>query len=135
MKQHYHGSCQCGKIKLTAAVQSLEMGLCHCRSCRKMNAGPVFILDAGFGKDILFEGLEHITVYSSSERMERGFCSHCGTTVYSRLVQPDFYEIPVDIFDDLPESELIIGKEFFCSSQPEYYHFVEKGQRFERFPQ
>ena len=77
------GSCLCGKLKFSAPLPTLWVAHCHCSLCQK-NAGAAFVTWAGFWeKDVQIEDVEHVLKwFSATENAYRGFCSHCGSTVF-----------------------------------------------------
>ena len=46
MAEKYKGVCFCGAVEIEATGTPLEMGYCHCNSCRAYSGTPVtsFIL-------------------------------------------------------------------------------------------
>jgi hypothetical protein len=71
----HKGGCQCGSVRYTIA----ELGratICHCRMCQKAFGsffGPL-VTAKGF---TLTRGLP--AIWSSSNKVKRGFCGLCGT--------------------------------------------------------
>src|SRR5919198_1411533 len=41
MTQKYRGQCFCGKVEVEVTGSPVEMGYCHCSSCRSYSGGPV----------------------------------------------------------------------------------------------
>ena len=78
-----NGSCLCGKIRIAVKGINRNVGACHCGTCRNWGGGPFMAVDCG--TDVSFEGEENISVYSSSEWAERGFCKECGSHLFYRL--------------------------------------------------
>lgn len=80
MMDHIIGGCMCGRVRYACTSEPLYVGYCHCRSCRHHSGAAV----AGM---LVFEP-EHVrftrsrlSTYESSPGVERGFCSHCGTSL------------------------------------------------------
>lgn len=69
------GGCQCGAVRYKA-VELGRASICHCRMCQKAFGGF-------FGPLVSAKGLEWTrgvrSVFHSSNRNWRGFCSKCGT--------------------------------------------------------
>ncbi len=82
------GCCLCGHLRFSAPVPTLWVAHCHCTLCQK-NAGAAFVTWAGFKEsDVVIEDPEHaLTWYSATENAYRGFCSHCGSTVFFKSVR------------------------------------------------
>jgi hypothetical protein len=77
------GSCLCGKLNFSAQLPTLWVAHCHCTLCQK-NAGAAIVTWAGFNEtDVTIEDSgKTLKWYSATENAYRGFCSHCGTTLF-----------------------------------------------------
>jgi len=116
------GSCLCGSVQFDAGEVSQSFGACHCEICRKWVGGP--FMSVSCGSDIKFTGKEHITVYDSSQWAERGFCNKCGTGLFYKLKEKNFYHIPVGILEN--SEGLKFGVQYFIDQKPEYYAFLNE---------
>jgi hypothetical protein len=74
--------------------------------------------------DVNFEGSENISVFSSSEWAERGFCSKCGTHLFYRLKEGNYYALPVGLLDD--EESFVLEQQIFIDEKPSFYSFANK---------
>ncbi len=118
------GHCLCGKVKVTASKMGHNIGSCHCDMCRRWTGGPLLAVDCG--SDVSFEGKENVGVYDSSDWAERGFCKHCGTNLFYRLIESDQYIMPVGIFDG--DEGFIFDHQIFIDKKPAYYCFSNETQ-------
>lgn len=125
-KTEHRGTCLCGSVHITAKTKSNSIGACHCTMCRKWGGGPLFAVECK--SDVNFEGVEHISTFSSSEWAERGFCQTCGTHLFYRLKQEGHYAIPVGLFDGGDEWRL--SEQIFIDEKPSFYSFAEKTENF-----
>lgn len=116
------GSCLCGAVKVSIKTTSNSVGVCHCKMCRKWTGGPLFAIECS--GDVNFEGEQNISVYDSSEWAERGFCSKCGTHLFYRLKQEQYYAIPVGLLDD--DENLVFEQQIFIDEKPKFYSFANK---------
>lgn len=79
-----HGGCLCGAVRYETTADPVNQRVCHCRACQK-------VIGAAFNARVLMR-IEHVRVsgsvgvFQSSEALERGFCSRCGSSVFSRRV-------------------------------------------------
>ena len=77
----YTGGCLCGAVRYEATGEPLNQRICHCRLCQRA-------IGAAFNARLLFR-LEDVTLTgplgckASSGDVTRGFCTECGTTIYS----------------------------------------------------
>ncbi|MDQ0332468.1 aldehyde-activating protein [Mesorhizobium hungaricum] len=82
MTMKYQGGCLCGAVRYSAEGEPINQRVCHCRLCQKaigaaFNARLLFRIDA-----VAVEG--PLAMVNSSSEIRRGFCPHCGTTMFSR---------------------------------------------------
>lgn len=81
MTEHtWTGQCCCGVLQFDATGEPADACCCHCRSCRAA-AGAPFVVWCTFPLEGFRVRAGQLTSYKSSEKVERGFCAHCGTTV------------------------------------------------------
>lgn len=116
------GTCLCGAVRITAKTKSNNVGACHCATCRKWGGGPLFAIECE--SDVNFEGAGNISVFSSSEWAERGFCQTCGTHLFYRLKQGGHYAIPVGVFND--GGQWALAEQIFIEQKPAFYSFEQE---------
>lgn len=114
------GQCLCGFVTLDISNAGSSVGACHCKMCRRWGGGP--FLEIGGGVDVQIKGREFVSVYSSSEWAERGFCSNCGSHLYYRVVATGEYTIPAGILDDV--SHLKLDHQVYIDEKPSHYEFA-----------
>lgn len=117
-----HGSCLCGAVHVTAELNSNGIGVCHCTMCRKWGGGPLFAVESE--SRIEFDGAQEISIFSSSEWAERGFCRQCGTHLFYRLKETQHYALPVWLFDG--STEWRFSEQIFIDQKPSFYSFAEQ---------
>jgi hypothetical protein len=77
----HQGSCLCGAIKFEVAGTLEPMDACHCTQCRKWSGH--FLVAVDVPRDSLtVHGSEHLKWFHSSGKVRRGFCSHCGSSLF-----------------------------------------------------
>ena len=118
------GSCLCGAVKYTVKSDVSQAGACHCEMCRKWSGG-IYIGIRVAPEDIDIKGTENITVFSSSEWAERGFCSTCGSSLYYRVTAPGphhgTYHVGMGALDDT--TGVTLTEEIFTDVKPRGYAF------------
>lgn len=120
------GKCLCGTVSVKATPEAHEVGACHCRMCRTWGGGPFMEIDCGVSAS--FSGEAHISVFSSSDWAERGFCSACGTHLFYRLKETGQTMVPVGLFED--QHGLKLTGQVFIDEKPPFYAFANKTQDF-----
>ena len=113
--------CLCGSVGVKVMQMSQMVGACHCSMCRKWSGSPLLAVDCH--DEVSFSGEENITVYSSSDWAERGFCSKCGTHLFYKLKQPLKYIMPAGLFD---KDDFEFDHQIFIEEKPGYYNFANK---------
>lgn len=119
------GSCLCGKIQFEIQELLPDIANCHCSMCRKFHGAAY----ATYGTSTLekfkwLAGEDMIKTYVSSEKAERGFCSHCGLSIYYKLRKQDStFEIALGVLDDEPNHP--VSANINCSSKPNWSKGIE----------
>lgn len=121
-----NGTCLCGAVSVTATPEKHEVGACHCNMCRKWGGGPFMEIDCGSGAS--FTGEDNISLFSSSDWAERGFCKSCGTHLFYRLKETGQTMVPVGLFES--QDGLNFTGQVFIDEKPEFYAFANKTEDF-----
>lgn len=116
------GKCLCGAVTFTADIQP-KITACHCSMCRKWTGGVMLTVG---GKDIRYTGEDAIKTYKSSDWAERGFCSHCGSSLFYRVTVKGPAEglmvLAAGTLDD--ENGLAFEEELCIDRKPDSYAFA-----------
>jgi hypothetical protein len=96
------GGCQCGAVRYEWVARPEFASVCHCRMCQKASGQPFMALTGG--------KLEHLrwtrgapSIFKSSDKAERGFCSACGTPLTYRFEGSGTISVTMTSLDD-PEA-------------------------------
>ncbi|VAW33316.1 Gfa-like protein [hydrothermal vent metagenome] len=119
------GSCLCKSVQVEAEVISHNVGVCHCRMCRKWAGGSLLAVETS--GVVNFKGEDNITSYKSSDWAQRGFCKNCGTHLFYHLLSNNQYIIPAGLFDS--DAGFVLGHQIFIEEKPGYYNFAEKTKK------
>jgi hypothetical protein len=115
------GGCLCGAVSFEVEGE-LERApeACHCSQCRKQS-GHFFAAVNVRRTALTLRGAEKVGWYPSSEKVRRGFCSVCGSTLFWDPTM-DGYEwiaIAMGLFD-LPTGTRL-AKHTFVGDKGDYY--------------
>lgn len=77
------GGCQCGAVRYHATQRLDNAHICHCRMCQKAMGG-FFAPLVGFPLESFTWTRGEPSIFMSSEHVQRGFCSTCGTPLFYR---------------------------------------------------
>lgn len=72
---------------------------------------------------LTIHGAENITWFQSSEKVRRGFCSKCGSSLFWDPVKADWIAIAMGAFD-LP-TDTKLAKHIFVADKGDYYDIVD----------
>jgi len=79
------GGCQCGAVRYALYAEPANASICHCRMCQKA-FGSFFAPLAGVSDSDFAVTRGALSIFKSSEAVERGFCKDCGTPLTFRYV-------------------------------------------------
>jgi hypothetical protein len=95
------GGCQCGAVRYRAEGPRGRASVCYCRMCQKASGGPFMAFVRFPARHVQWS--RPPAVFSSSNRVERGFCGNCGTPLFYRQVDGPNISLTINSLDD-PES-------------------------------
>ena len=116
-----HGSCLCGAVRLEIQDE-LERApeACHCTQCRKHTGH--FLAAVNVRREALtIFGSEHVKWYRSSEKVERGFCSTCGSTLFWNPTIDGYKWIAVAMGTFDSPTGVRLSKHTFVGDKGDYY--------------
>jgi hypothetical protein len=93
------GGCQCGAVRFRVSGEPEEANICHCRMCQKASGQP-FMAFARVPAALFAMTKGALAVFHSSDVVERGFCSACGTPLTYRNTDGDRISFAICALDD-----------------------------------
>lgn len=78
MSVEVSGGCLCGKVRFRAVLADRSLRACACTQCLRQNSGPWFDLPSV--QSVEWQGT--YAVHDSSPGHQRGFCPHCGSSLF-----------------------------------------------------
>jgi hypothetical protein len=89
------GRCLCGAVRIRLVPPTDFVAHCHCSSCRLAHGAPLVTWTSVPKDRFAFDsGEEKVTWYRSSDHVEWGFCSACGTSLLYRAIAAGHPESP-----------------------------------------
>lgn len=115
--------CLCGKVAASLMLPNKEVHICHCNICRKWHGGPSLTISCDPKSVVIHDPDKALKWFQSSDWAERGFCSHCGTGMFSKLLGDDplYYGVSAALLDK--QDGLFTGEHIFVDKKPPYYQF------------
>lgn len=97
------GACHCGRLRYQTSGRPFAADYCHCKQCTR-GAGAFAVCWMDFkAEQVQWEAAEP-KEFTSSEKIRRGFCEHCGSSLsYRHLDHPGYYSLSIATLDD-PEA-------------------------------
>jgi hypothetical protein len=92
------GSCLCGAVTFDVNGALPPPDACHCSACRR-HSGHVFVSTDVPRASVTIRGAEHVTWFHSSERVRRGFCRTCGSSLFWDPIDRDWIGVAMGAFD------------------------------------
>jgi hypothetical protein len=99
-----HGSCLCRKVQYEIRGELHDVLNCHCSMCRKLHAAAFRTRAKVETKNWkAIAGAEFIKFYESSPGEHKGFCSECGSSIFTKFDRnPDWISFPLGTLDSDP---------------------------------
>lgn len=94
----HKGSCLCGAVHFEVASDLPAPDACHCTQCRK-HSGHYFVSTDLPRSSVTIHGADNVTWFRSSEKVRRGFCTTCGSSLFWDPIHKDFIAIAMGAFD------------------------------------
>lgn len=118
----HKGSCLCGAVKLVVEGDLPGPDACHCAQCRKQTGHYLASTDVPESK-LTVHGEEHVRWYQSSEKVRRGFCGTCGSTLFWDASTLDNIAIAMGLFDGATDTNL--SGHIFTADKGDYYEIAD----------
>lgn len=109
------GHCLCQAVTIDAPDVA-DIGLCHCSMCRRWGGGPMFAVHVPQGVHI--SGEDSVSVYPSSDWVERAFCRHCGSHLFYKLLPTGEYILSAGLFQS---QDFTLTGQIFIDEKPDWY--------------
>ncbi|MFK7804372.1 MAG: GFA family protein [Anaerolineae bacterium] len=119
------GHCLCRKIKFEISSALEPAVACHCEQCRRWTGH--FLVGVEVDRDALtIQGEEHLKWFHSSEKVRRGFCSNCGSTLFFDPVDKTKHRwISVSMGAIEAPTHTQLGQHIFTAEKGDYYEITD----------
>jgi len=114
----HSGSCLCGAVSFTVEGNLPPPDACHCTKCRK-TSGHYFASTDVPKSRVTIAGEDKIAWFQSSEKVRRGFCATCGSSLFFDPLYRDWIGIAMGAFDKPTDTHLHIH--IFTADKGDYY--------------
>ena len=118
----HQGSCLCGLVTFEVSGALPPPDACHCSKCRK-HSGHFFASTDVKRDRLRVTDADHVRWYQSSEKVRRGFCATCGSSLFFDPLHLDWIGIAMGAFDGPTDTHL--EKHIFVASKGDYYTIAD----------
>lgn len=94
----HHGGCHCGGVRYAITGELRPVLVCHCSDCMKTIGNSIAATAAP--EDQVQITATTLQWYRSSATAERGFCNHCGASLFFRANGTGRLSITAGTLDD-----------------------------------
>jgi hypothetical protein len=125
VKTIHKGACLCGEIRFTVATPLGAGDVCHCVQCRKWT-GHQFANTEVPRAALNIEGEQHLKWFHSSNKVRRGFCNHCGSSLFFDpidTVKHQWIGIALGAFESPTHTK--INLHIFTAEKGDYYEITD----------
>ena len=116
------GSCLCRAVRFNVDAELAGGDACHCSQCRK-HSGHYFASTDVPKAALAIENEDALTWYQSSDRVRRGFCRTCGSSLLWDPVQSEKIAVAMGAFDDPTGTRLHMH--IFVAEKGDYYDIAD----------
>ena len=119
------GTCLCRAVGIEIE-EPLEHApeACHCSQCRKQT-GNFFVGINVRRTSLRISGENHVAWYPSSEKVQRGFCAVCGSTLFWKPTRAGYPWTSVALGCLDTPIELKVAKHTFVADKGHYYEIID----------
>lgn len=118
----HKGSCLCSAVTFEIEGELAAPDACHCSKCRKQTGH--YFASTDVPKDRLtIRGDENVGWYQSSEKVRRGFCKTCGSSLFWDPPHRDWMGVAMGAFDTATETHLKMH--IFVADKGDYYDIAD----------
>ncbi len=116
------GSCLCGAVKFEVQGELPGPDACHCAQCRK-TSGHYWASTDVERSALKVDGEFNVAWFRSSEKVQRGFCSTCGASLFWDPIGKDRIGIAMGAFDAPTATRLALH--IFVADKGDYYEIAD----------
>ena len=121
----HKGSCLCGGIKYQINGEITDVLNCHCSMCRKLHSSAFRTRGVVSSQDWqTTQGNELLKFYESSAGEYKGFCSTCGSQIYTKFdAKPEVLGFAFGTLDTDPK--VTPQRHIYVASKAPWYQITD----------
>ena len=114
----FDGGCLCGAVRFRVEGALRPVIYCHCEQCRR-TSGHFVAASAADDNAITLTRDDGLRWFASSDTAKRGFCDHCGSSLFWKQHSSDQTSIMAGALDD--KTVLTAERHIFVDDKAAYY--------------
>ena len=121
----YRGKCLCGAVSFEVDGELGSIDACHCVQCRKWTGHYLASTDVP-RTALTVSGEEHLKWFHSSDKVRRGFCTACGSSLFFDPLDREKHNwigISMGAFDTPTQAALKLH--IFVAEKGDYYEITD----------
>ena len=126
------GQCLCGGVKYEVRGPLRGVFECHCKTCRRMSGG-LWHATAANRASIHIHDNGGLRWYPTSEKVRRGFCGTCGSSLFYDREGAPYIGITAGTLND--PTNLQLTARLFMSETSDYYSPDKEPPSYQKFPE
>ena len=117
----FSGGCLCNAVTFEILGSIPKPDACHCEKCRKWS-GHFLVSSDIRRKNLLLKTTEKLRWFRSSEKVRRGFCMDCGSSLFFDPLNTQKHDwIGVALGAIRGPTKTSLGKHIFVGDKADYY--------------
>jgi hypothetical protein len=98
MPETHKGSCFCGAVTIEVTGTPVEIGYCHCSSCRSYSGAPLVSFTLWKDENVrITKGAEFVGGYNKTGKSLRRFCKKCGGRIMTEHPGFGFTDVSAEL--------------------------------------
>lgn len=118
----HKGSCLCGAVTFEVVGDLPQPSACHCKACRKHSGHYEASVDIP-RTALRLQNEDAVQWYQSSEKVRRGFCRTCGSTLFWDPIFHDWTAVAMGAFDTPTRTRLKMH--IYVAEKGDYYDIAD----------
>ena len=127
----HKGSCLCGAVTFEVAGELHGPDACHCSMCRKWS-GHYWVSTDVPRTALTIHGANNLTWYRSSEKVQRGFCATCGSSLFWEPLGKDFMGVAMGAFEKPTGTRVRLH--IYVADKGDYYAITDDAPQYASHP-
>jgi hypothetical protein len=116
------GACLCAGVRFTLDAAPTAPTACHCAQCRKQTGH--YLASANVPKaSVRMHSADTLRWFPSSEKVRRGFCGACGSTLFWEPLRRDWTSVALGAIEG--PTGLQLERHIFVAEKGDYYDIAD----------